>query len=394
MSQRGSSLLEVVRGRDERGRVDLFAPQVAPPAPCPAPARRWLRGADRATKVSLSAHFEIHVRRTPFHDEVRRSWYRQYDMAQDAVQSDGLSGRSRLAWVTFAARLAVGAVFVLAGVTKLINPGSFSATLLAYDVLPVGLLRPVALALPWLELVVGLYLLAGLFTRVAAWGAVAMLAVFMAAITQALLRGLSLEDCGCFGDITSAVPALQYVLGGSTLGAMDVLRDAVYAALALLVALGPATPLSIDGLLTAQRSASAGAAAGAESRPERALERRKEPDALRHRRRAGHEADPGEDQHQQQHHAEVGEQGQQRSRGALLALAPRLCLPRGTGTTVRSPSGPPPHHESRAAGAPSAARADPQPPAPPCGRRGPRDDRISGPGCALSCAQQALTAGP
>ena len=197
-----------------------------------------------------------------------------------------------------------------------------------------------ALALPWLELVVGLYLLAGLFTRVAAWGAVAMLAVFMAAITQALLRGLSLEDCGCFGDITSAVPALQYVLGGSTLGAADVLRDAVYAALALLVALGPATPLSIDGLLAAQRSASAGAAAGAESRPERALERRKEPDALRHRRRAGHEADPGEDQHQQQHHAEVGEQGQQRSRGALLALAPRLCLPCGPGRRCARHRGP------------------------------------------------------
>jgi uncharacterized membrane protein YphA (DoxX/SURF4 family) len=189
-------------------------------------------------------------------------------MAQDAVQSHGLSGRARLAWVTFAARLAVGTVFVLAGATKLVNPGSFSATLLAYDVLPVDLLRPVALALPWLELVVGLYLLAGLFTRVAAWGAVAMLAVFMVAITQALLRGLSLEDCGCFGDLTSVVPALQYVLGGSTLGAADVLRDAIYAALALLVALGPATPLSIDGLLAAQRRASAvaAAAAGAESR--------------------------------------------------------------------------------------------------------------------------------
>ena len=188
-------------------------------------------------------------------------------MAQDAVQSDGRSGQARLAWVTFAARLAVGAVFVLAGATKLVNPGSFSATLLAYDVLPVDLLRPVALALPWLELVVGLYLLAGLFTRVAAWGAVAMLAVFMVAITQALLRGLSLEDCGCFGDLTASVPALRYFLGGSTLGAvLDVLRDAVYAALALLVALGPATPLSIDGLLAAQRNASAGAAAGAESR--------------------------------------------------------------------------------------------------------------------------------
>ncbi|HEX2513805.1 MAG TPA: hypothetical protein VH257_03805, partial [Chloroflexota bacterium] len=147
MSQRESSPLEVVRDTDERGRVDLFAPEAVPPVPgapaggrgaggAPALARRWLRGVDRATRVSLSAHYEIHVRRTPFHYEVRRSWYRQYDMAQDAVQSDGPSGRAWLAWVTFAARLAVGAVFVLAGATKLVNPGSFSATLLAYDVLP------------------------------------------------------------------------------------------------------------------------------------------------------------------------------------------------------------------------------------------------------------------
>jgi uncharacterized membrane protein YphA (DoxX/SURF4 family) len=177
-------------------------------------------------------------------------------MARYADQSQSLSGRPPLAWVTFAARLAVGAVFVLAGVTKLVNPGSFSATLLAYDVLPVDLLRPVALILPWLEVVVGLYLLAGMFTRVAAWAAIALLAVFMVAITQALLRGLSLEDCGCFGDITSAVPALQYVLGGSTLGAADVVRDGVYAALALLVALGPPTPLGVDGLLAAQRETS------------------------------------------------------------------------------------------------------------------------------------------
>ena len=80
-------------------------------------------------------------------------------------------------------------MFVLAGTTKLVNPGSFSATLLAYDVLPVDLAAPGGAGPPWLELVVGLYLLAGLFTRIAAWGAVAMLAVFMVAITQALLRG-------------------------------------------------------------------------------------------------------------------------------------------------------------------------------------------------------------
>jgi uncharacterized membrane protein YphA (DoxX/SURF4 family) len=143
-------------------------------------------------------------------------------------------------------RLTVGAIFVLAGATKLRNPGTFAATLLAYAVLPVAVVRPVALVLPWIELLVGAYLLVGLFTRAAAWSAVALLAVFSAVIGQALVRGLSLQDCGCFGDVTAAVPALALVLGGSSGSAGDIVRDAVYALLALTVALGPPTPLGAD----------------------------------------------------------------------------------------------------------------------------------------------------
>jgi hypothetical protein len=71
--------------------------------------------------------------------------------------------------------------------------------------------------------------------------------VFSAAIAQALARGLSLDHCGCFGDITAAVPALSFVLGGESAGAGDILRDAVFAVLALAVAIGPRTPASIDG---------------------------------------------------------------------------------------------------------------------------------------------------
>jgi uncharacterized membrane protein YphA (DoxX/SURF4 family) len=166
-----------------------------------------------------------------------------------------------LPWAVLAARLAVGFIFLLAGVTKLVNPGTFMATLLAYDVLPVALLRPLALMLPWFEVVVGVYLLLGLFTRPAAWVAIGLLVVFMLAIAQAVLRGLSLEDCGCFGSITSALPALQYVLGGSSLGPADIVRDAIYAALALLVALGPPAPLGVDAWLAARRQAAVAAGA-------------------------------------------------------------------------------------------------------------------------------------
>jgi uncharacterized membrane protein YphA (DoxX/SURF4 family) len=151
-----------------------------------------------------------------------------------------------LPWLVLVCRLAVGIVFVLAGAAKLAAPGSFAAALAAYDVLPPAALRPLTLTLPLVELLVGVWLALGLFTRAAAWAAVALLATFMAAIGQALLRGISLEDCGCFGGLTQAVPALTSVLGGSSLGWRDVARDAIYAALALAVAIGRAAPLSLD----------------------------------------------------------------------------------------------------------------------------------------------------
>ena len=150
---------------------------------------------------------------------------------------------------TLVCRILVGVIFLLAGISKLASPGSFAATLLAYAVLPVWAIRPLGLVLPWVEVLLGLYLLVGLFTRAAAWAAIALLVLFMAAISQAVWRGLSLEDCGCFGGLTSAVPALAPLLGGTSLGPGDVVRDGIYALLALVAALGPRSALSVDAWL-------------------------------------------------------------------------------------------------------------------------------------------------
>lgn len=165
-----------------------------------------------------------------------------------AVRSpDGL-----LDWVGFACRLAVGALFLLAGGAKLAEPGSFSAALVAYAVLPVGLIYWVSLLFPWVEVILGLLLVSGTFTRAAAWTAIGFLLMFSVLIAQALLRGLSLDDCGCFGGITEAVPALSIVLGGKSLGWHDVLRDLIYALVALPAAVRGRTPLSLDAWREAQ----------------------------------------------------------------------------------------------------------------------------------------------
>ncbi|MFN8534566.1 MAG: MauE/DoxX family redox-associated membrane protein [Dehalococcoidia bacterium] len=163
------------------------------------------------------------------------------------VSPDIVAPRANWAlWLLIACRLIVGALFVLAGITKIVAPGSFSAALVAYGILPISLVYWVSLLFPWVEVTIGSLLIIGLFTRFAAWTAIGLLLMFCVLIAQALLRGLSLEDCGCFGGITQAVPALTIFLGSATLGWHDVVRDLIYVAIALPVALAGVTPLSID----------------------------------------------------------------------------------------------------------------------------------------------------
>ena len=95
-------------------------------------------------------------------------------------------------------RLVLGVVLLLAGGLKVGNPLGAARAVQAYEGLPFALARWVGYALPWVEIVVGLLLVLGLFTRVSALlGAVLMLA-FVIGIGQAWARGLTI-DCGCFG---------------------------------------------------------------------------------------------------------------------------------------------------------------------------------------------------
>lgn len=94
----------------------------------------------------------------------------------------------------------LGAIFAWAGAEKIVHPADFFMSLLDYGVpFPEGFLRLVAVALPWLEVFCGLALL------VNAWGetvrplVAALCLVFVAMLAEAVLRGIDLSNCGCFG---------------------------------------------------------------------------------------------------------------------------------------------------------------------------------------------------
>jgi uncharacterized membrane protein YphA (DoxX/SURF4 family) len=144
-------------------------------------------------------------------------------------------------YATLASRLVLGGVFLVAGVTKALDPGGLAASIRTYELgLPEWFVSLSAFGLPYLEILLGLYLLVGLFTKVSAWTTNAIMVVFILALLQGALRGLEI-DCGCFGN--SADGAQQGSLW------LDVLRDFGLLALGLHIALAPTGRLSVDALL-------------------------------------------------------------------------------------------------------------------------------------------------
>ncbi|MBA3736761.1 MAG: DoxX family membrane protein [Actinobacteria bacterium] len=94
-------------------------------------------------------------------------------------------------------RLFLGLSFVSSSVPKLVAPIDFRRARRNYQLLPVGLVRPVAVWLPRFELLLGALLLTGVAVRVAASLAAGALLTFSVAIALNLARGRKI-DCGCF----------------------------------------------------------------------------------------------------------------------------------------------------------------------------------------------------
>lgn len=101
-------------------------------------------------------------------------------------------------WLTLLARLILGGVLLAAGALKIGSLQKSAMAVRAYELLPVSLANFLGYTLPWIEIGVGLLLIAGVAVRISGLiGAFTMLA-FIIAIAQAWARGLSI-DCGCFG---------------------------------------------------------------------------------------------------------------------------------------------------------------------------------------------------
>lgn len=116
-----------------------------------------------------------------------------------------------MAYLTFGLRAALGVLLVVAGVLKAHDGPALTVAFVAgYRILPEWLARPVGVALPYLEILLGTYLTLGLFTRIAAQVAAAQFAVFAVAVGSLVVRHIS-ADCGCFGSGVPTPPSWGHV---------------------------------------------------------------------------------------------------------------------------------------------------------------------------------------
>jgi uncharacterized membrane protein YphA (DoxX/SURF4 family) len=141
------------------------------------------------------------------------------------------------------ARLVLGVVFLYASWDKILDPEGFAKAVQNYRLVPVAAVNLFAIVIPWLELVCGLLLLAGLFTSGSALLVGLLMLSFVIALGSALIRGLDIS-CGCFSD-----------KGTSPINYWYLLRDATLILLSLQILFCDQGALSLDRLLRKKKAA-------------------------------------------------------------------------------------------------------------------------------------------
>ena len=145
-------------------------------------------------------------------------------------------------WLSAVARLILAGVWIAAGLAKIGDLAANGRAVAAYRLLPNDVATVVGAVQPFLEIALGVLLLLGFATRLAALVSVLLLAVFTAGVVSVWARGLRI-DCGCFGNggdlATGAQP--QYF--------SETIRDIALIAVAGFLVFLPRSRFSLDTAL-------------------------------------------------------------------------------------------------------------------------------------------------
>jgi putative oxidoreductase len=98
-------------------------------------------------------------------------------------------------------RVVLGGLFIYAGIVKVVDPLGFAQDIRNYRLVGQSLSFIAAVVLPWLEILAGALLVAGIWKRGAALVVTGLLVFFIVLTLVTMARGLDV-DCGCFGSLS------------------------------------------------------------------------------------------------------------------------------------------------------------------------------------------------
>jgi uncharacterized membrane protein YphA (DoxX/SURF4 family) len=157
---------------------------------------------------------------------------------ESIVRSNGLPA----AWTELIFRVALGGIFLISGLAKISDQVRFLLTLRAFKFFFDPLLPLGAIVLPWLEFLLGFFLLVGLMTRTSALMISALNLVFTAGLLSVVVRGMEV-DCGCFGLLADWIGLPDQA------DMKSVVRNLIFAAMGVQVYRGRETPWTLERYL-------------------------------------------------------------------------------------------------------------------------------------------------
>ena len=119
-------------------------------------------------------------------------------MEQVNKTSCGVVKANIFQFLEFVCRLGLGVLFIYSALSKISDPDDFAHAVMRYEFLPDFTIGIFSMTMPMLELLAGLSMLFTKWLRESALLVSGMLAMFIIALVQALVRGLEIS-CGCFG---------------------------------------------------------------------------------------------------------------------------------------------------------------------------------------------------
>ncbi len=125
------------------------------------------------------------------------------------------------------AQIIAGLIFLAAALPKIADLTAFAGSVHNFHLeplVPVSAVNLLAMTIPWVELVAGLALVAGVRPRAGAIVYTVLLTVFTLGVIQAMARGLSF-DCGCFGKAGSATIGAKKLVENLAMMAVGVIAS-------------------------------------------------------------------------------------------------------------------------------------------------------------------------